>query len=185
MCRRIGLATLTMALLAAAAPGAGAETIAPSPAPGSSAASDAEIAPRAGRYTMVPAAGGFVRLDTQTGAVSHCQRGDAAAGGVWHCAAIPEDVLTGPKDALTGPKDALAGPKSPEASGGDVAELQRQVAALRTRIDEIERRQEPKLGALPSGDPELDRAMNFSQELMRRFFGMVRELKQDADEGRI
>lgn len=35
-----------------------------------------------GRFSMSPAdGGGFVRLDTQTGVISHCQR----AGGEWFC----------------------------------------------------------------------------------------------------
>ncbi|WP_018182083.1 hypothetical protein [Kaistia granuli] len=170
MRRLPGRAALATALLFAAAPfGAQAETVDQPPAAASPSPA-AEAAPRAGRYTMVPAEGGFVRLDTETGDVSHCQRGAATEGGVWRCAAIPENVLAKPAPAAAPP-------------GGDVAELRRQVETLRARIDEIERRTEPK--AQLSGDPELDRAMNFSEELMRRFFGMVRELKQDADQGRI
>jgi hypothetical protein len=169
MRRLTGRAALATALLLAAAPvGAQAETVEQPPAAASPSPA-AEAVPRAGRYTMVPAEGGFVRLDTETGAVSHCQRGNAAAGGVWRCAAIPEDVF--------------AKPAPPATPGGDVAELRRQVEALSARIDAVERQSEPK--AQLSSDPELDRAMNFSEELMRRFFGMVRELKQDADQGRI
>ncbi len=34
------------------------------------------------RYTITPADEGFVRLDTQTGAITHC----ASADGIWRCA---------------------------------------------------------------------------------------------------
>ena len=41
---------------------------------------------RSGRYTMAPADDGFVRLDTETGAMSLCTR----KNGQWSCAAMPE-----------------------------------------------------------------------------------------------
>lgn len=145
-----------------------AETAAPPTPPPSASAPDAPA--RAGRYTMVPAEGGFVRLDTETGSISHCRRGDAASGGVWQCAAIPEDVIAKPEDT----------------NASDDAALRREVADLRARIEAIERRAVASAPpAKGSGDPELDRAMNFSEELMRRFFGLVREFKQDVDQDRI
>ncbi|WEK51803.1 MAG: hypothetical protein P0Y66_07450 [Candidatus Kaistia colombiensis] len=120
-----------------------------------------------GRYTMVPAEGGFVRLDTQTGTVSHCRRGDAAAGSVWTCAAIPENVLSSPDPTV--------------ALSGKVDALEREVATLRGRLDAVDGELKAKGIARSSGDPELDRALNFSEELMNRFFGMVREMKREAD----
>jgi len=39
-----------------------------------------------GRYTMSPVDNGFVRLDTQTGAMSHCTRAD----GRWSCEAMAD-----------------------------------------------------------------------------------------------
>ena len=50
------------------------------------AAPDADRA--GGRYRMTPAEGGaFLRLDTQTGAMSVCQRKD----GRWACEAVPDE----------------------------------------------------------------------------------------------
>ena len=50
------------------------------------AAPDADQA--GGRYRMTPAEGGaFLRLDTQTGAMSVCQRKD----GRWACEAVPDE----------------------------------------------------------------------------------------------
>ena len=40
-----------------------------------------------GRYTMTPADGGFIRLDTQTGAMSLC----SGREGEWACRAMPDD----------------------------------------------------------------------------------------------
>src|SRR2546423_8641458 len=44
--------------------------------------------PAGGRYKLTPVEGGaFLRLDTQTGAISVCQRKDAS----WACNAVPDD----------------------------------------------------------------------------------------------
>lgn len=40
-----------------------------------------------GRYTMTPTDGGFIRLDTQTGAMSMC----SGKEGAWACKAMPDD----------------------------------------------------------------------------------------------
>ena len=40
-----------------------------------------------GRYTLVPMSGGFVRLDTHTGVVSHCEN----KGSGWACYVLPEE----------------------------------------------------------------------------------------------
>lgn len=163
----LGIALLAPAPLGARAETSGADTAGQA----TTAPSTTDTAARAGRYTMVPAEGGFVRLDTETGSVSHCRRGDASAGGVWQCAAIPEDVIAKPEA---------------DQPGDDVAALRREVADLRARLDAVERRAMASApAARGSGDPEMDRAMNFSEELMRRFFGLVREFKQDVEQDRI
>ncbi len=60
----------------------------------------------AGRYQAQPTAEGFIRLDTRTGATSHCTRDE----GVWRCQPVIEDV-----GALSARVDALA------ADVGDLA----------------------------------------------------------------
>lgn len=85
----------TLVVLAALAP-----AIAALPA----AAQDAQ-AP-AGRFQLAPGEGdGFVRLDTRTGAVSHC----AQDQGVWHCAPIDDPVAAERLKALTARVDRLSG----------------------------------------------------------------------------
>jgi hypothetical protein len=48
------------------------------------------LAGDSGRYAIEPAEEGFVRLDTATGAASHCTKTD----GVWHCAAVADERKT-------------------------------------------------------------------------------------------
>lgn len=122
------------------------------------------------RFTMVPAEGGFVRLDTRTGLVSHCRRETSAADAPWRCAAIPEDTLRAP--------DRLSELSEQVESLGDA------VAALRMRVDALERARKeetPRSQAAPSDD-EMNRALDFSEELMRRFFGLVQEMKRGPDD---
>jgi hypothetical protein len=153
------VAGLLLALAPSAVP---AQQEGPAGAPADAAA------PRVGRYTMVPASGGgFVRLDTETGTVSHCRRETDAADAAWRCAAIPERVLDKP--------DRIAELEE------EVDSLSREVAALRMRLDAEDRGGAAQMSRQPQSDEEFDRALNFSEELMRRFFGMVREMKRSGD----
>jgi len=67
----------------------------------------------AGRYTMSPTDGGFVRLDTKTGEMSVCRRAD----GSWACTAMQDDE---------------------QRRGEQVAELQRENARLRDEVTRLE-----------------------------------------------
>jgi hypothetical protein len=59
-----------------------------------------------GRFSVTPAEQGFIRLDTRTGATTHCTQRD----GVWTCHPVIEDVgqLTETLRALDDRVDALA-----------------------------------------------------------------------------
>ena len=141
---------------------------------GAQEAMPAEAGPPAGRFTMVPAEGGFVRLDTTTGLVSHCRRETSEPAASWRCAAIPEDVLNTP--------DRVS------ELGEEVEALGREVAALRMRLDALDRRETAaKPAPTPrrlQDDEEMEKALDFSEELMRRFFGLVQEMKRAPDEDR-
>ena len=52
-----------------------------------SAGTPASADERAGRFTMTPANGGFIRLDTVTGAVSFCRGQDPSQ---WSCTLMPD-----------------------------------------------------------------------------------------------
>ena len=122
-----------------------------------------------GRYQIAPDADGFVRLDTRTGALTHCGKRD----GTWRC-----DVLAEERSGLE----------------ERVAALRDEVASLTAGLDRLASRLaaiEDKLGApaaappstaappLDGDDKELDDAISFAERLMKRFFELVKELKSE------
>ena len=148
------LLSLPIAASGQNAPAAGQDTSAPS-----------------GRYQIAPDEDGFVRLDTRTGAMTHCGKRE----GAWRC-----DVLAEERSDLEQRLDALA---------GKVDALSTEVARLADRLAAVEA--EP--GAAPSPDAQLpaapspdareedfDEALSFAERLMRRFFELVRELKSET-----
>lgn len=111
------------------------------------------------RYTLAPIEGGIIRLDTVTGEVSHC-RGEGAG---MVCRLLP-DERTAYVDAIDGLEARLA-------------ELERKIAKLQPAG-----RGKPEKNEMALADEaELDRAFDLMQNMMRRFFGMVREFKDEMD----
>lgn len=130
-----------------------------------------EAGPRPGRYQISPDGDGFIRLDTETGTLAHCDKSD----GVWRCAAVVEDRSEVERRILA---------------------LQEELAALRSDIEELGGRLdvlEEGRGAPPatrdkmSGEEEkkFDEALSFAERMMRRFFDMIRELKNEAPKQQI
>ena len=126
----------------------------------------------AGRYRITPSEEGFTRLDTETGAISHCGKRD----GVWYC-----EPLAGAEADLERRLDRLA---------GEVARLSDQIAALSAGIESLARRLDaaaarPRSDAGATAQDEVGgsrEARGFAEEVMRRFYDMVRDLKRaDAD----
>ncbi len=149
------LATLLAAPLLLAPLAALAEDQAPVPALPAADASGA------GRFTMVPADGGFVRLDTETGQVAQCRRDGNIAGSDWRCTLIPETASPAdPRgDTVAARIDALA---------AAVADLARRVGALESH-------------AAATGTPALERARGVGAEGLRRLFALTREWKGGLD----
>ena len=119
------------------------------------------------RYKMLPTDGGALRLDTQTGAVSICQR----KAGAWSCSGIAED-----SKALQAEIDRLS------------AENKQLQSAVR-RLEELiglpdPDAKGPRVGRgsskfqLPS-EEEVDRAMTYMQRMMRLFKQKWRDLDED------
>ncbi len=79
-------------------------------------AASAALADDAPRYALSAAKDGFVRLDTVTGAVTHCR----PVGGVWRC------------EPLAGVDESRF-----QALAADVAKLTADVAVLGHRIDDL------------------------------------------------
>jgi hypothetical protein len=103
----------------------------------------------AGRYSVLPSSDGFIRIDTATGAVSHCGKRD----GAWYCDVLIEDrgLIERRLDALTSQVAALSG----------------QIAALAARIEE------PK----PPAPAPVAETRDFPGTLMHKLFVLVRGLK--------
>ena len=116
-----------------------------------------------GRYRMTPAEGGaFLRLDTQTGAMSVCQRKD----GRWACEAVPDE-----RRALETEIDRLK---------SEVKRLEELLALPDPGTPDGKRAQRsgPKF-SLPS-EEDIDRAMDYAQRMMRKFKDRMREFR-DSD----
>jgi hypothetical protein len=131
------------------------------------AAPDAEET--GGRYKLTPADGGsFLRLDSQTGAMSVCQRKDAK----WACEAIADD-----RRALEAEIARLSG-ENKELQGN----VKRLEELLALPDPEGKDRRAQRGGArfqLPS-EEEVDRAMDFVERMMRKFRDKLRDFK-DSD----
>jgi hypothetical protein len=111
----------------------------------------AELSPN--RYSFVPAEGGVLRLDAATGEVAFCTAvADAAT-------CTPAGVETA--DAQESATDAGS-----------------RIAALEERIAALEMTRDPEALA---DEEAMDRVMLLTERMMRRFFGLVRELKRDME----
>lgn len=118
----------------------------------------------AGRYQIAPDGDGFVRLDTETGALAHCDRSD----GVWRCAVVAEDRSAVDR-RIVELQEELA------ALRGDLTALSERLAAL----EEGEEEAPATSDNLAESEKEFDEALSFAERMMRRFFDMVRELKNE------
>lgn len=127
----------------------------------------------AGRYTMSPTEGGFVRLDTHTGTMALCTRKDEA----WSCADMPE---------------------SADASRKRIDQLEADNNSLR---DELKRLQET-VGAAPGGgapggdgivpgipgeapkpfampdEKDVDKAFDYIESMIKKFRERVKRLEE-------
>ncbi|WP_319798532.1 hypothetical protein [Nitrobacter sp.] len=146
-----------------------------------------------GRYTLAPTSGGFVRLDTQTGVVSHC----ADRGNGWMCYTLPEqhgaldeDIgrlraeneqlraqLAARDSALSGkvqkalPKTESPKPGEPDAEAPKVDG--RKSADTNRNSIEV---------PLPS-DRDMDRVMSFVERAWRRLIEMAARVQRDQSGG--
>ncbi len=116
--------------------------------------------PPAGRYQLAPGQGSsFVRLDTRTGAVSHCDQ----QAGVWRCEPIVESGLKDKLSALSNKVDRLS------------SDLDR----LSLRVDTLAA--DAGSPALPAaagpGDKAADAPHGFAPAVVYRLLEMIRAIK--------
>lgn len=115
-------------------------------------------APPAGRFQLAPGeAGGFVRLDTRTGAVSHCRQ----ENGVWHCQPILDPGLKDRLSALSDKVDHLS------------AGLDR----LSARVDTLAADVATRATGATAADKTAAKPKGFAQTAVTRLLELIRTLK--------
>jgi hypothetical protein len=113
-----------------------------------------------GRFTMHPADGGVLRLDTQTGVLSMCRQSSSG----WACAMMPDD-----RAAVT----------------DEIERLKAENTELRSAIKRLEEMagvpaepgSKPKSTAGLPTEEELDKAMSYVQRMLKKFKEKIRELE--------
>lgn len=131
-----------------------------------------------GRYSLQEVRAGVLRLDRETGEVSLCRDRDQG----WACELIADDraVYTEELDRLEAENAALSARVTAlEARLDAVADLAGQPVDTPTAA---EAEDAYRLGrAEADARDELDRALDTTEHAMRRFFGMIQELKRDFE----
>jgi hypothetical protein len=108
----------------------------------------------AGRYSFEPTENGVMRLDAETGEVSLCSSKDGALS----CVRVM----------------SAAGP-----SAEDTAALRARIAELEARVSALEAR--PTIGDALPDEEAMDRVADLAERMMRRFFGIVQDMKRESD----
>jgi hypothetical protein len=112
-----------------------------------------------GRYTMTQTKDGVLKLDTKTGAVSLCQ-GQAAK---WSCRPV-DDKADDLRDRI--------------------ARLEKENAQLRALITEKgDDLPMPEKGLPLPSEEEVDKAMDFVERMLKRFKGIVKDLREKDEQG--
>ena len=120
-----------------------------------------------GRFTMQPADGGILRMDTQTGALSMCRQ----ASGSWSCTMLPDDRT---------------------AMNTEIERLKSENIELKSAVRRLE-----DLAGIPGNAPpdagpgkrqsgvqlpteeEVDKAMSYVQRMIKKFKEKIKELEDD------
>lgn len=128
----------------------------------------------AGRYTMTPADGGFIRLDTLSGAMALCAKKDSE----WACKPLPDTQQSQSRDIerLTAENKALKDEirRMEEVMGLGDAKPGNPAPADGER---------PKGGlGLPS-EKDVDKAFDYVQRMLKKFQEKMRELESGQGGG--
>jgi hypothetical protein len=124
----------------------------------------AQVASTTPRFEVAPGATGVTRVDTATGAVSHCTE----SSGVWFCERVGTPAPSGSPDPAA-----------------DVKKVSDAVAALSSRVDGLAGRLDKVMPA--SSSPGTNAAGSgpraLTAEVVARFVAMIRRLKQQPHAG--
>jgi hypothetical protein len=113
-----------------------------------------------GRFTMHPADGGVLRLDTQTGVLSMCRQ----TGSSWSCAMTPDD-----RAAVTDEIERL------KAENTELKSAVQRLEEMAGVPAEPGSKSRPTAG-LPT-EEELDKAMSYVQRMLKKFKDKIKELE--------
>jgi len=119
--------------------------------------------PTPGRYLLSASPSGFVRLDTVTGATSHCRQQE----GVWRC----EPLLAG----------GYAKNERLEALSREVTRLSAALAALNARVAALAPVERENTVAPVVESAPVASSQSFAAQLVERFLDVVRALKHGRD----
>jgi hypothetical protein len=106
------------------------------------------------RYRLEKTDGGFVRMDTQTGAMSTCQQKDGQL------------VCRMAADERTAFQD-------------EVDRLQGQVKALDERVTKLENSLSQRLESSLPTEEDFNKTMNYMERFLRGFMGIVKDMEKD------
>ncbi len=132
----------------------------------------AREAGKSGRYTMHPADGGFIRLDTMTGAVSHCQKAEAK----WSCKPVD--------GATASDRDEIARLRKENAElKGDITKLEGMLG-----LDQQPGSRRPDPPAPGSGkhsfklpsEKDVDEALDYFERMLRKFQERLQRLERQG-----
>jgi len=131
----------------------------------------AQVRETPGRYTMQPVDGGFLRLDTQTGAVAMCRPG---SGGTVDCkpAEAKESGLLGELARLRAENTELK---------AEVKRLE-EVAGLSGRGGPQLNSQPPEKLQLPT-EQDVDQALDYVERMYKKFRDRLRNLESSGKPG--
>lgn len=128
-----------------------------------------------GRYTMTPTdGGGFIRLDTQTGAMSIC----SGKEGEWACRAMPDDQkkLQETIDRLAEENREL---KAENRRLEDVMGLNPDKRAEGTNPSEPGPQGSPKEGFKLPSEKDLDQAFDYFEGMLKKFRDRLKKLEEE------
>ena len=130
---------------------------------------------RSGRYTMTPADGGFVRLDTESGAMALCARRNDR----WSCDPMP--------DAEDAQRREIEGLKAENKALKDEIRRMEDVMGLgepKPGEGGPKQAERPKGGlGLPS-EQDVDKAFDYVQRMLKKFQERMRELESGQGPGK-